>query len=142
MNISERALIVATDAFLGRLDRSDEPAIFHSLRVGLAFQSDLSRAVGFLHDVVEDTHITLQDLTDLGFPTEVTDAVEALTRREEERYFDYIQRVSRNRIAHAVKIADLKDNMDRLIRLAPREPAVVSSLMKRYQKAFTLLVRP
>lgn len=68
--------------------------------------------VGYLHDVIEDTKTTFDDLLTLGFSGKVIDAVEAITRRENEQYTDYIIRLSENKIARLVKIADLRHNTD------------------------------
>ena len=68
--------------------------------------------VSLLHDVVEDSDMTIEDLKNEGFSEEICAAVDSITRRESEKYFDYIDRVKINSIARDVKIADLKDNID------------------------------
>jgi (p)ppGpp synthase/HD superfamily hydrolase len=91
--------------------------------------------VAYLHDVVEDSAVTLQDLTDLGFDGYVVHAVDALTRRDGEVYADYIQRVAESdETAAAVKVADLTDNMERT-----DNPEKLVSLRPRYEKALMFL---
>jgi (p)ppGpp synthase/HD superfamily hydrolase len=74
--------------------------------------SDAARIVAALHDVVEDTKITVLDLARAGFDDAIVAAVDILTRRPEVAYDDYLTMVAANPLARAVKIADLEDNMD------------------------------
>ena len=74
--------------------------------------TELERMAGVLHDLVEDTPYTLQDLRDRGYPEAVVEAVDCLTWREGESYGQFLGRVKGNRVARRVKIADLEDNMD------------------------------
>lgn len=78
--------------------------------VALAGGSERDIVVAYLHDVVEDTHVTLVDLHHLGFSTPITEAVDAITRRDEESYASYIERVGKNDIARFVKLCDLRAN--------------------------------
>jgi (p)ppGpp synthase/HD superfamily hydrolase len=90
--------------------------------------------VALLHDVVEDTPITLQMLHVMGFDNGIVKAVDAMTRRKGEAYRDYIVRLAGNPMARAIKLADLEDNMspERASRLPEAER---SSLAKRYESA-------
>ncbi|WP_426126249.1 HD domain-containing protein [Pararhizobium sp. PWRC1-1] len=109
----DTAIKLATDAHAGQVDKSGEPYILHPLRVMLAMKTDEERIVAVLHDVVEDTRVTCDDLYwTLGFKPEIVIAVAALTRRSDEDYFDFIRRLAPNAIARAVKIADIRDNLD------------------------------
>jgi (p)ppGpp synthase/HD superfamily hydrolase len=74
--------------------------------------SEKEKIVGVLHDVVENTPVTLQILKEKGYSQEIVDAVDCLTKREGETYEDFIERCKQNPIALKVKIADLKDNVD------------------------------
>ncbi len=89
--------------------------------------------VALLHDVVEDTPITLDDLRDKNYSDEIVVAIDALTRRTGETYSAYIERLSNNKLARRVKIADLRHN------LQPERVAMFgnTSLVKRYQKGAT-----
>jgi (p)ppGpp synthase/HD superfamily hydrolase len=88
-----------------------EPYINHPARVAANFYNEILIAAGWLHDVLEDTTTTKQDLVDAGLPHEVIDIVECLTRKQNETYFDFIMRVSENSSASVVKLADIDDNM-------------------------------
>lgn len=106
------AIRVALDAHEGHEDRSGEPYILHPLRVMLAMKDETMRTAAVLHDVVEDSNITLSELSQRGFPEEVVRLVGTLTRRELESYDDYISRVLLSSDACQIKLEDLKDNMN------------------------------
>jgi len=108
----ERAIEIAARAHGGQRDKAGEPYILHPLRVMLSLGGAYERMAAALHDVVEDTSVTLEDLALEGFPPEVLGALDALTKRDGERRLDSAARAARNPIARAVKLADLKDNMD------------------------------
>ena len=119
------ALDLAADAHQGQVDKSGNDYFEHSFRVSAPFiqSGDATAAiVSLLHDCVEDTWVTLGFLED-RFPEEIVDAVDALTRREDETYRQYIRRLCRNDIARRVKKEDIKDNLrpDRLFPGAPLE---------------------
>lgn len=105
-----KAIGIAAKAHDGQKDKSGAPYIFHPIRVASTFTDEFLQAIAVLHDVVEDTSITLADL-DAQFPQGVVNAVDALTRREGESYEEFIQRVARNPSARKVKIADIRDNL-------------------------------
>jgi (p)ppGpp synthase/HD superfamily hydrolase len=112
VSIVERAIEIAAAAHAGQLDKSGAPYIFHPLRVMLAVHTPHERMAAVLHDVVEDTHITLARLESEGFPPEVIAAVEALTKRPGESRLDAAKRAAVNPIARKVKMADVSDNMN------------------------------
>ena len=100
---------------------------------------ELTTVCALLHDVVEDTDYTLSDLTEMGFPNEVTDALALLTHDPAVPYMDYVAEAAKNPIARAVKIADLKHNSD-LTRMEPDE--IDEWAIKRnekYKRALELL---
>lgn len=111
MNL-DRAIALASQAHFGQVDKAGAPYILHPLRVMMRMGDDDSRIVAILHDVVEDSDITLDDLRAEGFPALLVDAIDALTRRQREDYEVFILRVGQNSIARSVKIADLRDNLD------------------------------
>ncbi len=88
-----------------------EPFILHPLRVLLRLDTDVERIVAVLHDLVEDTAYTVDDLHRIGYPDEVLAAVNCLTRRGDEHYDTYIDRVAGHPVARRVKLADLADNL-------------------------------
>ena len=110
-----KAIEIAARAHNGQTDKGGKPYILHPLRVLLNFCESESEAVkicAVLHDVVEDTDITLKELQSEGFSDEVITALDFLTKRENESYENFIDRVLTNEIACKVKNGDLADNMD------------------------------
>jgi (p)ppGpp synthase/HD superfamily hydrolase len=105
----------------------------------LKVTSEPARVVATLHDVVEDSDVTLDDLRRAGFADEVLVAVDALTRRKGESYTRYVRRAALHPLALQVKIADLEDNMDlrRRSGLEKKDKA----RMARYRKAYLYLMR-
>ena len=104
------AITLAALAHDGQAEKTGAPYIFHPLRVASTFSDEMLQVIAVLHDLVEDTDTTLSDL-DARFPQAVVSAVEALTRRSEESYKEFIDRVARNPNARLVKIADIRDNL-------------------------------
>ena len=115
MNPIDIALRIATAAHAGQLDRDGYPAILHPLTVGLMGHTDEEKMAGFLHDVVEDTSVTFDNLIEEGIPIGVVNAIRLLTHGKESDYYDYIQGIieSGNPIALQVKYNDLKHNFER-----------------------------
>ena len=114
MSTIERAIAIASQAHEGQVDKAGAPYILHPLRMMLSVDTPEARMAAVLHDVVEDTPITLDQLRGEGFPATVIEAVEALTKRPEEEndYEAFIRRVAPNPLARTVKLADLRDNCD------------------------------
>lgn len=108
----ERAIEIASVAHAGQTDKAGQPYIFHPLRVMFQVNSLPERMVAVLHDVIEDTQITLEDLAQEGFPDSVLQAIQALTKRSGETRLEAAARAAANPIALAVKLADNTDNMD------------------------------
>src|SRR5688572_7707392 len=113
------AIQLARRAHEGQLDKSGRPYIAHPLRVMGHLRGEHERMTAVLHDVVEDTDVTLDDLTALGCPAEVLAAVTAISKRPGEAQAEYLARVMANPIALRVKRADIADNLsaDRMSRL-------------------------
>ncbi|MBM3603544.1 MAG: HD domain-containing protein [Alphaproteobacteria bacterium] len=136
----ERAIQVAADAHRGQKDKAGQPYILHPLRVMAACTTPQERIVAVLHDVVEDSDWTLDDLRREGLADELVDAVDAMTRREGESYSDFVDRAARHPIARTVKIADLRDNLD-MSRLT--DPAGSDrQRAQKYQEALNMLGVP
>ena len=104
-----KAMKVAYEAHLGQLDYNDVPYIFHPYHLAEQMDDEVSCTVALLHDVVEDTHLTLSDLEQI-FPTQVVEIVRLLTHDEGIDYFDYIRKIKTDSIATKVKLEDLKHN--------------------------------
>ena len=107
----EQAISIAASAHAGYRTENDEPYILHPLRVMLGLQDEDERIVAVLHDVVEKTGWTLDNLRNEGFSEQIIAAVDAVTRRHNEDYFDFVQRTRDNDLGRRVKIMDLKDNI-------------------------------
>ena len=133
----ERAIAIAAKAHEGQVDKAGAPYIFHPIRMMLSVGTAEARIAAVLHDVVEDTPITLQELRAEGFPGAVLEAVELLTKREGEDYEAFIRRVAPNAIAREVKLADLRDNLD-LSRIA-QPTAKDHQRVEKYQRAVQYL---
>ncbi|MBV9109275.1 MAG: bifunctional (p)ppGpp synthetase/guanosine-3',5'-bis(diphosphate) 3'-pyrophosphohydrolase, partial [Gemmatimonadetes bacterium] len=95
----EEAIRIAVEAHRGQKDRGGAPYILHPLRMMTRVQTDAERMAAVLHDVVEDTAWTLDDLRARGFPDEVLRAVDALTRREGETYEAFVERAAADPVA-------------------------------------------
>ncbi len=112
MSTLERAIEIAAAAHAGQLDKAGQPYILHPLRVMLRVDGAHERIAAVLHDVVEDTPVTLQRLQVEGFAAEVVAAVEALTKRPGETRLQAAARAAAHPVARAVKLADNAENMD------------------------------
>lgn len=112
MSTLERAIAIAAQAHATQIDKAGEPYILHPLRVMLAMSGDPDRIAAVLHDVVEDTSVTMAQLRDEGFSDEVLGAVDALTKRPGETRMDAAVRAKANSIARRVKLADNLENQD------------------------------
>jgi len=111
-NVVARAQRIAETAHAGQVDKSGHPYINHPRRVAERLHGDAAVAAGWLHDVLEDTPTTTDDLRAAGIPEEVIDAVVAVTKRPGESAEDYAARVRESPIGYQVKLADLDDNTD------------------------------
>ena len=131
------AILIAAQAHKGQKDRAGNPYILHSLRLMFRLHKERDMIVAVLHDVVEDTEWTLEELKKEGFSDEIVDAINALTRRTGETYWDAIARAKRNQIARKVKIVDLEDNMD--VRRLPKISDEERDRLKRHHKAWLIM---
>ena len=136
MSTLERAIAIAVEAHQGQKDKAGEPYILHPLRLMLQMQSETGKIVAVLHDVVEDTDCSLDDLRGEGFSAEVLEAVDALTKKNDDEYEEYVDSIEANPIARRVKLADLRDNMDisRISDVTERDLARLSKYHKAWLK--------
>lgn len=134
MDRLSRAIQIAVVAHAGVLDKGGEPYIFHPIRVMQDFKDEHSRIVAIMHDVVEDTDITLAYIR-AEFGDEVADDIDALSRREGESYPDFIRRLAQRRKAVKIKLRDIFDN-----RRPERFQPGLTGLQGRYIKAQNFLV--
>jgi (p)ppGpp synthase/HD superfamily hydrolase len=127
-----KAIEIAARAHTGQLDKAGEHYILHPLRVMLACKTELEMICAVLHDLIEDTDITLDDLRKEGFNEETVEIVDTLSRRDGEKYTDFIGRILENETACRIKLADLADNMN-MARLP--KPGEKDKRMEKYKKA-------
>ena len=106
-----KAMNLAYSAHHGQFDKGGVPYIFHPIHLAEEMDDEISTCVALLHDTVEDTAVTLEDLA-AQFPAEVVNAVRLLTHGEDVDYFDYVRAIRQNPIAVKVKLADLRHNGD------------------------------
>ena len=113
-NLYKKAVMIAQEAHKGQLDKGGNPYIEHPLYVASQVDTMELKIVAVLHDTLEDSDMTANDLKKEGFPERIVDAIVMLTHEDgnEEAYLDYIRRVATNTMAAAVKRADLMHNMD------------------------------
>jgi (p)ppGpp synthase/HD superfamily hydrolase len=132
----ETAVGIATKAHLGQVDKGGEPYILHCLRVMLSGDTIKEKICGVLHDSIEDTDVSLKNLEGFGFSKEIIDTVECLTKLPEEKYEDYLSRISTNPIAIKVKINDLRDNLDvkRLQKISDKDMSRINKYLKMYNQ--------
>ncbi|MGN0056174.1 MAG: HD domain-containing protein [Atopobiaceae bacterium] len=129
---------VAARAHAGQVDRGGRPYIEHPRHVSAECQTMIAKIAALLHDTVEDTDVTLDDLTATGFPPEVVEAVDLLTHRDGVPYLDYVKRAGSNPIAREVKIADLHHNLD-VKRLGNKPTEKDLRRIQKYHKALKIL---
>ncbi len=135
-----RAMQIAYDAHHGQTDKAGVPYVFHPLHLAEAMEDEICCCTALLHDVVEDTAVTLEDLAAV-FPPEVVEAVALLTHEEGTDYFDYVRRIRSNPIALKVKLADLAHNSDttRFAGVSVPEDRI-GYFRDKYTKAKTILL--
>jgi len=138
-NIASRAFALVAGAFDGMTDKAGKPYIEHLRRVGNSFVDEKQKAVGYLHDLLEDCEEWNEGLLRDFFEDDIVDAVVCLTKKDNEPYSEYMERVIKNPLAKSVKIADLKDNMD-VSRLEWLTDRTVERLRK-YIMAYQLLTK-
>ena len=139
MSTLEKAIAIAADAHAGQLEKNGRPYILPPLRVMMSVvgAGTDTQIVAVLHDVVEDTRTTLQDLGEAGFSTQVLEAVATLTHDKSADYLTYIRTAASNSLARNVKRADLQDNMD-LSRI-PDPQGMDLVRVERYRTALSIL---
>lgn len=132
--LTKKAMRIAFDAHYGQTDRGETPYICHPLHVADQMPDEQTTAVAILHDVLEDTALTAEDLREEGIPEDIIRIVGILTRDRRISYASYIDRIieSGSRDALIVKQADLLHNMDESRTVSGTLP---KSLIRRYQEA-------
>jgi len=136
-DLTKKAIKLMFEAHKDQTDKSGLPYVFHPFHLAEQMKDEATTVTALLHDVVEDTDYTIEDLETMGFGKDVCDALRLLTHDKNVPYMDYVRRIKENPIAAAVKIADLRHNSD-LSRLdyvtdADRER------VKKYHEAIRIL---
>ena len=128
--LTKKAMRIAYDAHKEQVDKMGMPYIFHPFHLAEQMTDEVSVCAALLHDVVEDTEISFEDLAAHGIPEIVIEALKLLTHDENDPYMDYVQKIkdSGNRTAKAVKLADLRHNSD-----TTRADAVSEKIAARFE---------
>lgn len=137
MNLYNKALEIATEAHSGQFDKAGVDYIEHPLYVASLVSTEKEKAVALLHDVIEDSSITKEDLLFSGIDSEVVEAVSVLTKQPSDSYQSYLERVKGNELAKIVKLADLTHNSDlsRLKKITQKD----EERLQKYAKAIEYL---
>ena len=135
--LKELAFEIAKEAHAGQTDKAGLDYILHPQQVAAMVTTDEEKAVALLHDIIEDTDVTAGELLAKGLPANVVEAVKALTKKDNQNYAAYLAGVKKNRLATAVKLADLKHNSDlsRLEKITQKD----RERAEKYRKAIEYL---
>ena len=134
---TKKAMKLCYEAHKDQVDKSGLPYVFHPAHVAEQMTDEATTIVALLHDVVEDTDYTLEDLAAEGFGKDILEAVALMTHEDDVPYLDYVAKLKDNPIARAVKLADLAHNSD-LSRIGEVDDETRERLEK-YKKAMELL---
>ena len=131
------ALSIARQAHEGQLDKAGVDYIEHPIYVASQVDTEEEKAVALLHDVIEDSSVTAEELLNAGLPETVVTAIQILSKKKGQDYQTYLENVKSNPLARVIKLADLKHNSD-LSRL-PSISAKDRERLKKYKKAMDFL---
>ncbi|AZN64439.1 phosphohydrolase [Acinetobacter johnsonii] len=112
MSTLEKAIALAATQHAGQLDKGGQPYILHPLRLMLQFSNPTLQIIAVLHDILEDTATTAEDLKALGFSAEIIQSIQALTKQTGESRLQAAKRTTLNPLATQVKYVDVLDNMN------------------------------
>ena len=135
----EKAIEIAVEAHRGQIDKAGKEYILHPMRVMLRGRNDTEMIIGILHDVVEDTPVTLDMLRLEGFSEEILAALDCITKHNEESYSAFIDRVLTNPLATQIKLYDMEDHLkrDRIPYPTPKDEA----RFQKYEKYHEIILR-
>lgn len=134
---TKKAIKLCFEAHRNQTDKSGLPYVFHPFHVAEQMPDEETTIVALLHDVIEDTAYTIDDLRKMGFSEEVLDALDLMTHDKNVPYMEYVAKISENEIARTVKLADLRHNSD-LTRLDEIDDKARNRIEK-YKAAIRLL---
>ena len=109
---TKKALKLCFDAHKDQVDKSGMPYVFHPFHLAEQMKDEQSTIVALLHDIIEDTEYTLDDLKTMGFNEDILEAISLMTHKDGVPYMDYVAKIKTNPIAKTVKLADLRHNSD------------------------------
>ena len=139
-NLTNKAMKIAYAAHQGQVDKCGIPYIFHPIHLAEAMEDEISCCAALLHDVVEDTSVTIEELA-REFPAEVIDVLKLLTHEDHVDYFEYVRAIKSNPIAVKVKLADLAHNSDQSRCVGSGlPPEKLAEWKQKYQKATAILM--
>ena len=138
MSIIEKSLAIALEAHTGQVDKANQPYILHPIRVMNKMNNEIEMSAAILHDVVEDSSLSFEQLQEKGISKEVVEILRHLTKSRKESYDEFIERVMKNKVAVKVKIEDIKDNMD--INRLPNVTEVDLNRLQKYHRALKRLM--
>lgn len=136
--LTKKAMKICFEAHKNQRDKNGIPYIFHPIHLAEQMTDEDTICVALLHDVVEDTSITFEQLEIEGFSKDIIDALKLMTHDKSISYMDYVKEIKTNSIATAVKLADLKHNSD-LTRLDVVDEKALKRAEK-YKQAIELLL--
>ena len=136
-DLTKKALKISFNSQKNQTDKSGMPYVYHPFHLAEQMDDEYSTCVALLHDVAEDTDITLDDLRSNGFPDEVIEALSLMTHNDDVPYLDYVRAMKDNPIARKVKLADLAHNSD-LTRLDKVDDKAIGRVNK-YKQAILIL---
>lgn len=111
-SLTKKALKLCFEAHKDQVDKTGLPYVFHPFHLAEQLEDEIAVTCALLHDVVEDTDTTFEDLSNMGFPVEVLDVLKLLTHDPEVPYMEYVENIKSNSIAVQIKLQDLKHNSD------------------------------
>ena len=138
-HLTNEAMKIAYRAHHGQVDKGGIPYIFHPCHLAEQMTDEYTTCVALLHDVVEDSNVTLEELSKI-FPAEVVEAVALMTHRKDADYLEYVAAIRENPIARAVKLADIAHNSDTTrLEATADNLAAQKRLREKYSKALEIL---
>ena len=136
-NLTKKAMKLCFDAHKEQVDKSGMPYVFHPFHLAEQMTDEVTTVVALLHDIVEDTNTTFEDLEKYGFGEDIITALKLLTHNDDTPYMDYVAEIKTSKTATVVKLAELRHNSD-LTRLDVIDEKALKR-KEKYEKAIKLL---
>ena len=135
--LTKKAMKLCFEAHKEQCDKSGIPYVFHPIHLAEQMDDEYTTVVALLHDVMEDSAFTLEDLRQMGYPEAVLEALVLMTHADDVPYMDYVAKIKGNAVAKKVKLADLRHNSD-TTRLDEITEKALARVVK-YKQAIALL---